>query len=93
MYGTTEIGAVLVNYPGARDYVVKPGSLGKPGPAEARGAESPMAPRAKRGVVGELMLWRRDRWRAPRPGEDRRDGYFYMPAGRTNVIISGPAGP
>ena len=32
MYGTTEIGVVLVNYPGATDYVVKPGSLGKPVP-------------------------------------------------------------
>ena len=32
MYGTTEVGVVLVNYPGAGDYVVKPGSLGKPVP-------------------------------------------------------------
>src|SRR6266850_1195628 len=32
MYGTTEIGVVLVNYPGAEDFVVKPGSLGKPVP-------------------------------------------------------------
>ena len=32
MYGTTEIGVVLVNYPGAEDFDVKPGSLGKPIP-------------------------------------------------------------
>ncbi len=32
MYGTTEIGVVLVNYPGAQDFTVKPGSLGKPVP-------------------------------------------------------------
>ena len=32
MYGTTEIGVILVNYPGAADFVVKPGSLGKPVP-------------------------------------------------------------
>ena len=32
MYGTTEIGVILVNYPGADDFVVKPGSLGKPIP-------------------------------------------------------------
>jgi acetyl-CoA synthetase len=32
MYGTTEIGVVLVNYPGADDFTVKPGSLGKPVP-------------------------------------------------------------
>jgi len=29
MYGTTEVGVILVNYPGAEDFVVKPGSLGK----------------------------------------------------------------
>src|SRR6185437_15870397 len=28
MYGTTEMGVVLANYPGAEDYVVKAGSLG-----------------------------------------------------------------
>jgi acetyl-CoA synthetase len=39
MYGTTEIGVVLVNYPGATDFTVKPGSLGKPVPgSEAAGA-------------------------------------------------------
>ena len=29
MYGTTEVGVILVNYPGAEDFTVKPGSLGK----------------------------------------------------------------
>ena len=32
MYGTTEIGVILVSYPGADDFLVKPGSLGKPIP-------------------------------------------------------------
>ena len=32
MYGTTEIGVILVNYPGSPDFPVKPGSLGKPIP-------------------------------------------------------------
>jgi acetyl-CoA synthetase len=32
MYGTTEIGVILVSYPGADDFVVKPASLGKPIP-------------------------------------------------------------
>src|SRR5215217_2572895 len=32
MYGTTEIGVILVSYPGAADFAVKPGSLGKPIP-------------------------------------------------------------
>ena len=32
MYGTTEIGVVLANYPGAPDFLVKEGSLGRPVP-------------------------------------------------------------
>ena len=36
MYGTTEIGVVLVNYPGAKDFQVKPGSLGKAIPGQRR---------------------------------------------------------
>ena len=36
MYGTTEIGVILVSYPGADDFVVKPGSLGKPIPGGPR---------------------------------------------------------
>ena len=32
MYGTTEVGVILGDYPGAEDYVVKPGALGKPVP-------------------------------------------------------------
>ena len=32
MYGTTEVGVILANYPGADDFPVKPGSLGKPVP-------------------------------------------------------------
>ncbi|MET0250722.1 MAG: acyl-CoA synthetase, partial [Novosphingobium sp.] len=34
MYGTTEIGVVLVNFPGAQDFEVKPGSLGKAVPGQ-----------------------------------------------------------
>ena len=41
MYGTTEIGVVLVNYPGADDYIVKPGLVGQGGAGpEARGADA-----------------------------------------------------
>ena len=36
MYGTTEIGVILVSYPGAADFAVKPGSLGKPIPGGKR---------------------------------------------------------
>ena len=53
MYGTTEIGVILVSYPGAGDFVVKPGSLGKPipgGRVEVHDTEGrPCAP----GVAGD----------------------------------------
>ena len=48
MYGTTEIGVVLVNYPGARDFVVKPGSLGKPIPGGKVEVQKPTASPARR---------------------------------------------
>ena len=41
MYGTTEIGVVLVNYPGAEDFTVKPGSLGKAVPGQRLEVQPP----------------------------------------------------
>ena len=89
MYGTTEIGVVLVNYPGAGDHVVKPGSLGKAVPGlklEVQDAEGkPSAP----GVIGELMLWRRDRWETTKDlAKIDEDGYFYHCGRADDVIIS-----
>jgi acetyl-CoA synthetase len=89
MYGTTEIGVVLVNYPGAGDHVVKPGSLGKPVPGlklQVQDSEGqPSAP----GVIGELMLWRRDRWETTKDlAKIDEDGYFYHCGRADDVIIS-----
>lgn len=89
MYGTTEIGVILVNYPGAKDFEVKPGSLGKPIPGgkvevqDANGA--PTAP----DVVGELKVWRRDTWIPTKDlGRVDKDGYFYHAGRADDVIIS-----
>ena len=89
MYGTTEIGVILVNYPGAPDFVVKPGSLGKAIPGgkvqvqDANGA--PCAP----GVTGELKVWRRDVWIPTKDlGRVDEDGYFYHAGRADDVIIS-----
>ena len=89
MYGTTEIGVILVNYPGAEDFLVKPGSLGKPIPGgkvqvqDANGA--PSAP----GVVGELKVWRREAWIPTKDlGRVDEDGYFYHAGRADDVIIS-----
>ena len=89
MYGTTEIGVILVSYPGAIDFTVKPGSLGKPipgGRVEVHDAEGrPCAP----DVTGELAVWRRSTWIATKDlGRIDEDGYFYHGGRADDVIIS-----
>jgi acetyl-CoA synthetase len=89
MYGTTEIGVVLVNYPGADDFKVKPGSLGKAVPGQRLEVQRPDGSPCAPGEIGELMLWRRDRWETTK---DRaridEDGYFYHCGRADDVIIS-----
>ncbi|HKY90516.1 MAG TPA: AMP-binding protein [Nevskiaceae bacterium] len=89
MYGTTEIGVVLVNYPGAEDYVVKPGALGKPVPGIKLQVQKPDGSPAEPGVIGELMLWRRGRWETTKDlARIDEDGYFYHAGRADDVIIS-----
>ena len=89
MYGTTEIGVVLVNYPGASDFQVKPGSLGKAVPGQRLEVQRPDGTPSPAGEIGELMLWRRDKWETTK---DRAkiddDGYFYHCGRADDVIIS-----
>jgi acetyl-CoA synthetase len=89
MYGTTEIGVVLVNYPGATDFVVKPGSLGKPVPGLKLQVQKPDGTPTEPGVVGELMLWRRKQWETTKDlAKIDEDGYFYHAGRADDVIIS-----
>jgi acetyl-CoA synthetase len=89
MYGTTEIGVVLVNYPGAEDYTVKPGSLGKPVPGLKLKVQKSDGTDAEPGVVGELMVWRKDGWETTKDLARLDDeGYFYHAGRADDVIIS-----
>ncbi|RJF91155.1 acyl-CoA synthetase [Sphingomonas cavernae] len=89
MYGTTEIGVVLVNYPGADDHEVKPGSLGKAVPGQTLQVQNPDGAPSVPGVIGELMLWRRDRWETTKDlAKIDEDGYFYHCGRADDVIIS-----
>ena len=89
MYGTTEVGVVLVNYPGASDFTVKPGSLGKAVPGQKLQSQKPDGTPTEPGVVGELMLWRRDRWETTKDlAKIDEDGYFYHCGRADDVIIS-----
>lgn len=89
MYGTTEIGVVLVNYPGADDFAVKPGSLGKAVPGQRLQVQRADGTACAPEEVGELMLWRRDRWETTKDmARIDADGYFYHCGRADDVIIS-----
>jgi acetyl-CoA synthetase len=89
MYGTTEIGVVLVNYPGADDYRVKPGALGKPVPGLRLQVHDAHGHPAEPDVIGELMVWRRERWESTKDlAKVDRDGYFHHAGRADDVIIS-----
>jgi len=89
MYGTTEIGVILVNYPGATDFTVKPGSLGKPIPGGRVEVQDPDGQPCAPGVVGELKVWRRDAWIPTKDlGRVDDEGFFYHAGRADDVIIS-----
>ena len=89
MYGTTEVGVILADYPGAPDYVVKPGALGKPVPGvrvEVQSADGRPCPPNE---IGEIKVWRRDTWFATKDrGFVDDDGYFHHAGRADDVIIS-----
>jgi acetyl-CoA synthetase len=89
MYGTTEVGVILVNYPGARDFVVKPGSLGKPVPGVRVEVHDAQGRQTLPGRIGEIKVWRRGNWFATKDlGHVDEDGYFYHDGRADDVIIS-----
>lgn len=89
MYGTTEIGVVLVNFPGAQDYQVKPGSLGKPIPGLKLEVQRADGTPTAADEVGELMLWKRDHWETTKDlARVDADGYLYHCGRADDVIIS-----
>jgi acetyl-CoA synthetase len=89
MYGTTEVGVILASYPGAPDFVVKPGSLGKPVPGVEVEVQRPDGTRCAPDEPGEIKVKRRDGWF---PTKDRGwvdgDGYFFHGGRADDVIIS-----
>jgi acetyl-CoA synthetase len=89
MYGTTEVGVLLVNYPGARDFTVKPGALGKPVPGTRVVVQQPDGSEAAPDEVGEIKVWRRGAWFATKDlGRVDADGHFWHAGRADDVIIS-----
>ncbi|MGI9408769.1 MAG: acyl-CoA synthetase [Hyphomicrobiaceae bacterium] len=89
IYGTTEIGVILAAYPGAADFVPKPGSLGKPVPGAEVGVVRTDGSSCDPDEVGEIKVRRRGGWIATRDrGWVDGDGYFFHAGRADDVIIS-----
>lgn len=89
MYGSTEIGVILADYPGATDHRVKLGALGKPVPGQTIAVLDPHGESCPPNVVGEIMLRRGEGWvRTKDRGLVDDDGYFFHRGRADDVIIS-----
>ncbi len=89
MYGTTEIGVVLASYPGAPDFPVKRGSLGKAVPGTRVEVHDDQGNICPVGVTGQLMVLRRGAWIPTKDlGRIDADGYFFHGGRADDVIIS-----
>ena len=89
MYGTTEVGVLIVNYPGLAGHQVKAGALGKPVPgvevAVLDGDDRELPARQ----TGEIAVRRKGRWfHAKDRGYRDEDGYFYIEGRSDDVIIT-----
>ena len=89
MYGTTEVGVVMVNYPGLDGYRIKPGALGKPVPGARMAVLDPEGKELPPRQSGEISLRKKGKWF---PLKDRgytdEEGYFYIEGRSDDVIIS-----
>ncbi len=89
MYGTTEIGVILVSYPGATDFAVKHGSLGKAIPGAQVQVQDATGQPCPPGITGELKVWRKGQWIPTKDlGRTDDEGYFFHGGRADDVIIS-----
>jgi acetyl-CoA synthetase len=87
IYGSTEVGAVISDYPGFKNWVVKPGSLGKPFPKLEVGILDPLGKVAERNIIGEIAVRLRSEWKhMGDSGYADDDGYYWF-TGRIDDVI------
>ena len=89
MYGTTEIGVIIANYPGADDLEVRDGAMGKAVPGVEVEVQREDGSRCAPGETGELMVRKGGQWFPTKDlGRVDADGYFYHGGRADDVIIS-----
>ncbi|MDP6389409.1 MAG: acyl-CoA synthetase [Alphaproteobacteria bacterium] len=89
IYGATEVGVILAAYPGAEDFEVRPGSLGKPVPGVELAILDPDGKPCPAGTVGEIAVRRGGVWvRIKDLGHVDEDGYYWHDGRADDVIIS-----
>jgi acetyl-CoA synthetase len=87
IYGSTEVGAVISDYPGFKNWKVKPGSLGKPFPALKVAILDQAGNIADKQAVGEIAVMLRSEWKhMGDSGFVDSDGYFWF-TGRIDDVI------
>lgn len=88
-YGSTEVGVLVVNFPGYPDYEVRRGALGKPVPGlvvDIVDREGRVLPPRQ---TGEIAVKRKDGWFYVKDrGYRDEDGYLYIEGRSDDVIIS-----
>ena len=89
LYGTTEVGCIIVNYGGFSDFEIKPGSMGKPLPGLDIRVVDKDGKAVPPGKVGEIVMYRRGKMF---PVKDMamidEDGYYWYKGRSDDVIIS-----
>ncbi len=89
MYGSTEVGVILVNFPGVDGYTIKRGALGKPAPGWVVGVVDQEGNELPVGEVGEIAVKRKDQWFYVKDrGKLDEEGYFFHGGRSDDVIIS-----
>ena len=89
MYGSTEVGVLIVNFPGFAGYRVKPGSLGKPAPGWEVAVIDQEGKVLPPDQSGEIAVRRKGEWFYVKDrGRTDTDGYFYHEGRSDDVIIS-----